>query len=103
MSNGGHGDNHMHGDRGDGGRDVDNSDAAGGGRLPPSGSTPRSRWWYLLPIFLDIVGGIIAYFVLRHDDPQKAKNCLLLGAVLFVMHLAVVGAGIAFWYALPDW
>ena len=47
----------------------------------------RSRWWFLLPILLTIVGGIIAYFVLRHDDPQKAKNCLILGAVLFAIHV----------------
>ncbi len=53
-----------------------------------SGRVPRSRWWYLLPIFLDIVGGVIAYFVLRADDPGKAKNCLLLGITLFVIHVA---------------
>ena len=49
----------------------------------------RSGWWFLLPIFLNIVGGVIAYFVLRHDDPQKAKNCLLLGIVLFVIQIGV--------------
>jgi heme/copper-type cytochrome/quinol oxidase subunit 2 len=42
----------------------------------------RSRWWYLLPIFFKVIGGVIAYFVLRDDDPKKAKNCLLLGIVL---------------------
>ena len=47
----------------------------------------RSRWWFLLPIFLTIVGGVIAYFALRRDDPQKAKNCLLLGVVLFVIQI----------------
>ncbi len=49
----------------------------------------RSGWWFLLPIFLNIVGGVIAYFVLRHDDPQKAKNCLLLGIVLFVIQIGI--------------
>ena len=49
----------------------------------------RSGWWFLLPIFLNIVGGVIAYFVLRHDDPQKAKNCLLLGIVLFGIQIGV--------------
>ena len=53
-----------------------------------SGRVPRSRWWYLLPIFLDIIGGVIAYFVLRADDPVKARNCLLLGITLFVIHVA---------------
>lgn len=39
----------------------------------------RSAWWYLLPILLGIIGGIIGYFVLRRDDPQKARNCIYLG------------------------
>ena len=43
---------------------------------------PRSNWWYLLPIFLGIIGGIIAYFALRKDDRQKAKKCLYLGLIL---------------------
>ena len=42
----------------------------------------RSNWWYLLPIFLGIIGAIIAYFALRHDDQQKAKKCLYLGLIL---------------------
>ena len=43
---------------------------------------PRSNFWFLLPIFLSLIGGIIAYFILRHDDPKKAKNCLYLGIIL---------------------
>ena len=46
---------------------------------------PRSNAWFLLPIFLGIIGGIIAFFVLRNDDPRKAKNCLYLGVVLMVI------------------
>jgi uncharacterized membrane protein YeaQ/YmgE (transglycosylase-associated protein family) len=42
----------------------------------------RSNWWYLLPIFLGIIGAIIAYFALRNDDQQKAKRCLYLGLIL---------------------
>ena len=45
----------------------------------------RSNWWFLLPIFMAIIGGVIAYFVLRHDDPKKAKNCLYLGIILTVV------------------
>ncbi len=55
---------------------------------------PRSNWWFLLPIFLGLIGGIIAYFVLRHDDPRKAKNCLYLGIVL-----AVIGFGLNILFA----
>lgn len=50
---------------------------------------PRSNAWFLLPVFLGIIGGIIAYFILRNDDPHKAKNCLYLGLVL-------MGIGIIF-------
>ena len=42
----------------------------------------RSNCWYLLPIFLGIIGGIIAYFALRNDDREKAKNCLYLSLIL---------------------
>lgn len=49
----------------------------------------RSNFWFLLPIFLGLIGGIIAYFVLRQDDPKKAKNCLYLGIILAIIGLAI--------------
>jgi hypothetical protein len=49
----------------------------------------RSNFWFLLPIFLSLIGGIIAYFVLRRDDPKKAKNCLYLGIILQTIGLAI--------------
>ncbi|MCH9658972.1 hypothetical protein K0U27_09870 [archaeon] len=45
----------------------------------------RSNAWFLLPIFLGMIGGIIAFFVLRQDDPQKAKNCLYLGIIFMLL------------------
>ena len=45
----------------------------------------RSKAWFLLPIFSGVIGGIIAYFILRQSDPQKAKNCLYLGLVLMLI------------------
>jgi 2-hydroxy-6-oxonona-2,4-dienedioate hydrolase len=42
----------------------------------------RSRLWYLLPIFLHVIGGLIAYFVLRGSDHAIAKNSLWLGIIL---------------------
>ena len=47
----------------------------------------RSNWWFLLPILGGLLGGIIAYFVLRQDDPSKAKNCLYLGIILALIGL----------------
>jgi len=49
----------------------------------------RSNWWFLLPIFFGLIGGVIAYFVLRHDDPKKAKNCLYLGITLAVIGIVI--------------
>jgi len=49
----------------------------------------RSRWWYLLAILFTPLGGIIAYFVIKNDDPSKAKNCLWLGFILFAIGLVV--------------
>ena len=59
----------------------------------------RSNWWYLLPIFLGIIGGIIAYFALRKDDREKAKKCMYVGLVLFaigiIVDLVILTSGIA--------
>ncbi len=46
---------------------------------------PRSNLWFLLPILFGVIGGIIAFFILRHDDPRKAKNCLYLGLAFMVI------------------
>ena len=45
----------------------------------------RSNWWYLLPIFFGVIGGIIAYFALRRDDREKAKKCMYLGLILLAV------------------
>jgi len=49
----------------------------------------RSSWWFLLPILFSVIGGIIAYFVIREDDPKKARDCLLLGAILTAIGIAI--------------
>jgi cytochrome bd-type quinol oxidase subunit 1 len=57
---------------------------------------PRSNAWFLLPIFFGVIGGIIAFFIIRNDDPRKAKNCLYLGLVLMligiILNIFVVAA-----------
>ena len=42
----------------------------------------RSSLWFLLPIVFNILGGLVAYFVIRDDDPRRARSCLLLGIAL---------------------
>ena len=41
----------------------------------------RSKTWYILPILLHIIGGVIAYYAVRQDDPRLAKRCLKVGLV----------------------
>ena len=50
----------------------------------------RSSLWFLLPIVFNVVGGIIAYFVIKEDDPKKAKNCLYLGLILAVIPILLI-------------
>lgn len=54
-----------------------------------------SRAWYLLPVFLSIVGGIIAYLGLRHVDPRRARKTLLVGVSTFAVFVLILAAGIA--------
>ncbi|HXV46900.1 MAG TPA: hypothetical protein VD736_09525 [Nitrososphaera sp.] len=55
-----------------------------------------SMAWYLLPILLSIVGGLIMYFALRNRDPKMARNGLILGAILTVAGIAIsMAAGMA--------
>ena len=62
----------------------------------------RSNWWYLLPIFLGIIGGIIAYFAIRHDDRAKAKKCLYLGLILTTVEIIIdVSFEVWWWQSRP--
>ena len=45
----------------------------------------RSNAWYLLPIFFGIIGGVVAFFMIRNDDPSKAKNCLYIGVGFMIV------------------
>jgi 4-hydroxybenzoate polyprenyltransferase len=49
----------------------------------------RSNLWFLLPILLNVIGGVIAYFIIKDDDPRKAKNCLWLGVILTAISFAI--------------
>ena len=48
-----------------------------------------SAAWWLLPIFLSFIGGIIAWACVKDRDPGMAKNCLILGIVLTVVPFAI--------------
>jgi len=51
----------------------------------------RSAAWYLLPIFFTWLGGLIAFLVIRKDDPKKARNCLILGIILVLIYFIFFG------------
>ena len=50
----------------------------------------RSSLWFLLPIVFNIIGGIIAYFIIKEDDSKKAKNCLYLGLILAAIPILLI-------------
>lgn len=56
--------------------------------------------WWLLPIFLTLVGGLICYFVLRDRSEKKARNMLYLGIILGVPHIIMfyIGSDYSFWF-----
>ena len=60
-----------------------------------------SKLWYLAPILLGIIGGLIAYFVLRNDDKKLAKNCLWLSIILTIAAF-VIGLIFGIIYAIYD-
>ena len=45
----------------------------------------RSNAWYLLPIFVGLIGGSIGYLIIRKDDPRKAKNCIYIGILMMAI------------------
>jgi hypothetical protein len=58
--------------------------------LTESSIKKKSNAWYLLPVFLGIIGGIIAYLVLRKSDSGKARNCLLVGTGMLILGIVVI-------------
>ena len=44
----------------------------------------------MLPIIFNVIGGLIAYFIIKEDDPKKAKNCLYLGIILAAIPIILI-------------
>ena len=57
-----------------------------------------SAAWYLLPIFLGIIGGVIAYYGVRGADPHKAKRCLIIGLIVTAVPFVVWCGAYAYYY-----
>ena len=43
---------------------------------------PVSNAWYLLPLFLGLIGGIIGYFCIRNQDNGKANDLVVVGFIV---------------------
>ena len=54
--------------------------------LWPKTTQENGVLWYTLPALLNIIGRVIAYLVLKNDDPSKAKTALGLGIILFASY-----------------
>jgi len=48
-----------------------------------------SKLWYLLPIFLTWIGGIIGYLVIKDRDKEFAKRLLIVGLVLTIVFIVI--------------
>jgi len=64
---------------------------------PPSTSKTSAAWW-LLPIFLLWIGGLIAFLVLKDNDKSKATKLLWTGIGLTVFWIV---SGIALNFLIP--
>ena len=49
-----------------------------------------SKAWYLLSIFLGILGGLAMYFIIKDDNRQMAKNGLILSIILTFVGIIIV-------------
>ena len=56
----------------------------------------RSNWWYVLPMAFSIIGGLVGYFIIKKDDPIKARNILIIGIAVFVVTLILQFSGLRY-------
>jgi len=54
------------------------------------GSKKRSLLWYVLPVFFQVIGGLVVYYKLRKSDATTARNSLFVRIALSVVTTVVV-------------
>lgn len=55
----------------------------------PSGGRV-SKWMIALPVSLALPGGLLAWFLVRGENPRAARNLLILGIVIQILSLASI-------------
>ena len=63
-----------------------------GADLHGTSAEKPSNVWYLLPILLGIIGGIIGYIVIKAKDERMARNMLYVGLGTFVLGIIIIAA-----------
>ncbi len=55
-----------------------------------------SNAWYIIPIFMGWLGGLLMYLVIRDDDRDKAKRGLIVGIIItlaaYVPAIVLIGS-----------
>lgn len=51
-----------------------------------------SKAWYLVPIFLTLIGSIIGYFALKDRDKKMARNIVIVGIVMAFVWISIIAA-----------
>jgi len=54
-----------------------------------------SKAWYLLPIFLGVLGGTISWACLRKSHPAQARRTLVVGVGIFALFIIMIGIGMS--------
>jgi hypothetical protein len=59
-----------------------------------------SKAWYLLPVFLGLIGGLLGYFLLKNKDGKMAKRILIVGIIVSVIIAIVIFSGVLSYYSI---
>jgi uncharacterized membrane protein YvbJ len=54
-----------------------------------------TKRWYLFPILLGIIGGVISWALLRESDYKMATNCLLVGIGVSIFYVIIFAIAMA--------
>ena len=56
-----------------------------------------SLWWYLVPLFFGLLGGIVGYVGVKNEDKGMANNLLNLGIIMTVVDIAITYFAFFIW------